>query len=36
VEEPEELPGALTRALKIVTEERRQALLNVICKNPLD
>jgi acetolactate synthase I/II/III large subunit len=35
VEEPEELPGALQQALKIVKEERRQALLNVICKDPL-
>ena len=35
VEEPEELPDALQRALKAVKEERRQALLNVICKNPL-
>jgi len=34
VEDPEELPGALARALKVVTEERRQALLNVICKKP--
>jgi hypothetical protein len=25
----------LQRALKVVKEERRQALLNVICKNPL-
>ena len=35
VEEPAELPDALQRALKVVREERRQALLNVICKNPL-
>ena len=35
VEEPGELPDALQRALKAVKEERRQALLNVICKNPL-
>ena len=35
VEEPEEVPDALQRALKAVKEERRQALLNVICKNPL-
>jgi acetolactate synthase I/II/III large subunit len=35
VEEPEMLPGALERALKVVREERRQALLNVVCKNPL-
>jgi acetolactate synthase-1/2/3 large subunit len=36
VEEPDEVPRALQRALKAVKEERRQALLNVICKNPLD
>jgi acetolactate synthase-1/2/3 large subunit len=35
VEEPEELPPALKRALKVVNQERRQALLNVICKSPL-
>ena len=35
VEEPDEIPRALQRALKVVKEERRQALLNVICKNPL-
>src|SRR5262249_19489003 len=35
VEEPGELPDALERALKVVKEERRQALVNVICKNPL-
>jgi acetolactate synthase I/II/III large subunit len=35
VEEPEDLPGALQRALKVVKEENRQAMLNVICKNPL-
>jgi acetolactate synthase-1/2/3 large subunit len=35
VEDPGDLPGALKRALKVVKEERRQALLNVICKNPL-
>lgn len=35
VEEPAELPDALERALKAVKEERRQALLNVICKSPL-
>ena len=35
VEEPGELPDALERALKAVKEERRQALVNVICKNPL-
>ena len=35
VEEPDEVPRALQRALKVVKEERRQALLNVICKSPL-
>jgi acetolactate synthase-1/2/3 large subunit len=35
VEEPSELPDALAKALKVVKEEKRQALLNVICKNPL-
>jgi acetolactate synthase-1/2/3 large subunit len=35
VEEPAELPDALQRALKVVKEERRQALINVVCKNPL-
>ena len=36
VEEPDEVPRALERALKVVKEERRQALLNVVCKNPLE
>ena len=31
VEDPASLPGALQRALAVVTNERRQALLNVIC-----
>ena len=35
VEAPEALPGALERALKVVREEKRQAMLNVICKDPL-
>ena len=35
VEEPEALPGALKRALKVVEEEKRQAMLNVICRDPL-
>jgi acetolactate synthase I/II/III large subunit len=35
VEQPEELPGALQQALKVVKEEKRQALLNVICQDPL-
>ncbi len=35
VEEPGELPDALATALRVVKEERRQALLNVVCRNPL-
>ena len=35
VDEPDQLPDAIAKALKVVKEERRQALLNVICKNPL-
>jgi acetolactate synthase-1/2/3 large subunit len=34
VEDPAALPDALARALKVVRDERRQALLNVICKKP--
>ncbi len=34
VEDPAELQAALTRALRVVREEKRQALLNVICKKP--
>jgi acetolactate synthase-1/2/3 large subunit len=34
VEDPAELPGAIARALEIMREERRQVLLNVICKKP--
>jgi acetolactate synthase-1/2/3 large subunit len=34
VEKADALPDALRRALKVVREERRQALLNVICKKP--
>jgi len=34
VENPAELPGALERALRAVRVEKRQALLNVICKKP--
>jgi acetolactate synthase-1/2/3 large subunit len=34
VEDPADLPGALARALRVVREEKRQALLNVICKKP--
>jgi len=32
VEAPDALPGALQRALRVVREERRQALLNVVCR----
>jgi acetolactate synthase-1/2/3 large subunit len=34
VEDPAELPRALAEALRVVREERRQALLNVVCKKP--
>ncbi len=34
VEDPAALPDALQRALRAVRQERRQALLNVICKKP--
>ena len=34
IEDPAQLPGALERALRIVKEEKRQVLLNVICKKP--
>jgi acetolactate synthase-1/2/3 large subunit len=34
VEDPVLLPAALERALRIVKEEKRQVLLNVICKKP--
>jgi acetolactate synthase-1/2/3 large subunit len=34
VEDPAQLPDALKRALRIVKEEKRQVLLNVICKKP--
>jgi acetolactate synthase I/II/III large subunit len=34
VEDPAELPAALARALRAVQVEKRQALLNVICKKP--
>jgi len=32
VDRPEDLPQALTRALKVIETEKRQALINVICK----
>ncbi len=34
VEDPGQLPDALRRARRVVREEKRQALLNVICKKP--
>jgi acetolactate synthase-1/2/3 large subunit len=34
VEDPKEVIPALKRALKVVRQEKRQALLNVICKHP--
>jgi acetolactate synthase-1/2/3 large subunit len=34
VEDPAELPAALRRAFSAVRDEKRQALLNVICKKP--
>jgi len=34
VEDPAALPDALRRGLRIVTEEKRQVVLNVICKKP--
>ena len=34
VEDPAALPAALARALHAVTKEKRQALLNVICRGP--
>jgi acetolactate synthase-1/2/3 large subunit len=34
VEDPAALPDALARALRVVREERRQAVLNVICRKP--
>ncbi|RMF93634.1 MAG: hypothetical protein D6736_01420, partial [Nitrospinota bacterium] len=34
VEDPAEILPALRRALRVVREEGRQALLNVICKHP--
>jgi acetolactate synthase-1/2/3 large subunit len=35
VEEPGEVADAIAKALRVVKEEGRQALLNVICRNPL-
>src|SRR5206468_4571831 len=35
VEDPAQLPRAIERALRAVRVERRQALLNVVCKKPV-
>ncbi len=35
VDELDEVPRAVQRALDVVRNERRQALLNVICKSPV-
>jgi acetolactate synthase-1/2/3 large subunit len=32
VSDPKELPAALERGLRVVREERRQAVLNIICR----
>jgi acetolactate synthase-1/2/3 large subunit len=34
VDDPAELPGALAKAVKVVREEKRQALVNVVCGVP--
>jgi acetolactate synthase-1/2/3 large subunit len=34
VQDPKEMPRALERALKAVQVEKRQALLNVVCRGP--
>jgi hypothetical protein len=34
VEDPAALPDALRRGLRIVKDEKRQVVLNVICKKP--
>lgn len=36
VEDPGELPTAIARCLRVIKEDRRQALLNVICRNPVE
>lgn len=33
VEKPADVPGAIARALDVVTREKRQALLNVVCRS---
>ena len=32
VSDPKDLPAALERALHVVRDERRQAVLNIICR----
>jgi hypothetical protein len=32
VEKPQDLPGAIARALKVIRTEKRHALLNVIAR----
>jgi acetolactate synthase I/II/III large subunit len=34
VTDPAALPKAIERALKVITDEKRQALLNVVCRGP--
>jgi hypothetical protein len=34
VEDPLKLPEVLARALRLVRDERRQVVLNVICRKP--
>ena len=34
VADPAALPKAIERALKVITDEKRQALLNVVCRGP--
>ncbi len=34
VEDPAALPGVLKKALDVVRREKRQALVNIICKKP--
>jgi acetolactate synthase-1/2/3 large subunit len=33
VEKPAELPAALAKALKVVKEEKRQAVVHVVCES---
>jgi hypothetical protein len=34
VANPADMPKAIERALKVVRDEKRQALLNVVCRGP--